>query len=116
MLFLKIYVLINTQGKRQTLQLKSLAITLAGFPACSLPMACSLCCGFKRGIALVSKLILTIIDLFDVVEHSWDALCSNNFEWLNAHDCRASMIVSISFDTKAMPRLNPQQREQAIGS
>ena len=25
------------------------------------------------------------------------------------------MIVSISFDTEAMPRLNPQQREQAIG-
>jgi hypothetical protein len=25
------------------------------------------------------------------------------------------MIVSISFDTEGMPRLNPQQREQAIG-
>jgi hypothetical protein len=24
------------------------------------------------------------------------------------------MIVSISFDTEAMPRLNPQQREQAM--
>jgi len=28
---------------------------------------------------------------------------------------KISMIVSISFDTEAMPRLNPQQREQAIG-
>jgi hypothetical protein len=28
---------------------------------------------------------------------------------------KMSMIVSISFDTEAMPRLNPQQREQAIG-
>jgi tRNA(Ile)-lysidine synthase TilS/MesJ len=27
-------------------------------------MACSLCCGFKRGIASVSKLILTIIQIF----------------------------------------------------
>ena len=27
---------------------------------------------------------------------------------------KISMIVSISFDTEAMPRLNPQQREQAI--
>jgi hypothetical protein len=26
-----------------------------------------------------------------------------------------SMIVSISFDTESMPRLNPKQREQAIG-
>ena len=25
------------------------------------------------------------------------------------------MIVSISFDTEAMPRLNPQQREQVLG-
>jgi hypothetical protein len=28
---------------------------------------------------------------------------------------KISKIVSISFDTEAMPRLNPQQREQAIG-
>jgi hypothetical protein len=28
---------------------------------------------------------------------------------------KISMIVSISFDIEAMPRLNPQQREQAIG-
>jgi hypothetical protein len=28
---------------------------------------------------------------------------------------KISMIVSISFDTEGMPRLNPQQREQAIG-
>jgi hypothetical protein len=28
---------------------------------------------------------------------------------------KISMIVSISFDTEAMPRLNPQQREQVIG-
>ena len=28
---------------------------------------------------------------------------------------KISMIVNISFDTEAMPRLNPQQREQAIG-
>ena len=28
---------------------------------------------------------------------------------------KISMIVSISFDTEAMPRLNPQRREQAIG-
>jgi hypothetical protein len=28
---------------------------------------------------------------------------------------KISLIVSISFDTEAMPRLNPQQREQAIG-
>jgi hypothetical protein len=28
---------------------------------------------------------------------------------------KISMIVSISFDTEAMPHLNPQQREQAIG-
>ena len=28
---------------------------------------------------------------------------------------KISMIVSISFDTEAMPCLNPQQREQAIG-
>ena len=27
---------------------------------------------------------------------------------------KISMIVSISFDTEAMPHLNPQQREQAI--
>jgi hypothetical protein len=27
---------------------------------------------------------------------------------------KISMIVSISFDTEAMPRLNPQQGEQAI--
>ena len=27
---------------------------------------------------------------------------------------KISMIVSISFDTEGMPRLNPQQREQAI--
>ena len=50
---------------------------------------------------------------------SWDTRCGKNFEWLNAHDFRASvlkisMIVSISFDTEAMPRLNPQQEEQAI--
>ena len=30
-------------------------------------------------------------------------------------DLKISMIVSISFDTEAMSRLNPQQREQAIG-
>ena len=46
------------------IQLKSLAITLAGCPACSLSMACSLCCGFKRGLASVSKLTLTIIEIF----------------------------------------------------
>jgi DNA invertase Pin-like site-specific DNA recombinase len=28
---------------------------------------------------------------------------------------KISVIVSISFDTEAIPRLNPQQREQAIG-
>jgi hypothetical protein len=28
---------------------------------------------------------------------------------------KISMIVNISFDTEAIPRLNPQQREQAIG-
>jgi hypothetical protein len=28
---------------------------------------------------------------------------------------KISMIVNISFDTEAMPRLNPQQREHAIG-
>jgi hypothetical protein len=28
---------------------------------------------------------------------------------------KIAMIVSISFDTEAMPRLNPQQREQVIG-
>ena len=28
---------------------------------------------------------------------------------------KISMIVSISFDTEAIPHLNPQQREQAIG-
>ena len=48
------------------LQLKSFAITLAAWPACNLPMAWSLCCRFKRGIALLSKLVLIIMEMFTV--------------------------------------------------
>jgi hypothetical protein len=40
------------------LQLKLFAITMAACPACNLPMVWSLCCRFKRGLALLSKLVL----------------------------------------------------------